>query len=112
MARLGRRHRVVRGPERRCAGGGIRRASLRQRRGASVRSLLGAVPGLLEGHFARLRQAEQAALAAPQATGESTALTPGAWLNVFRKDMRSVLLAELDIRLQPVEGLLAALRSS
>lgn len=38
--------------------------------------------------------------------------TPGAWLETFRKDMRSVLLAELDIRLQPVEGLLATLRAS
>lgn len=34
------------------------------------------------------------------------------WLSTFRKDMRSVLLAELDIRLQPIEGLLAALRAS
>ncbi|CAM3943578.1 DUF3348 domain-containing protein [Bordetella tumulicola] len=34
------------------------------------------------------------------------------WLATFRKDMRSVLLAELDIRLQPIEGLLAALRTS
>lgn len=41
-----------------------------------------------------------------------TAPTPGAWLETFRKDMRSVLLAELDVRLQPVEGLLAALRAS
>ncbi|WP_287814619.1 DUF3348 family protein, partial [Achromobacter sp.] len=38
--------------------------------------------------------------------------TPGAWLETFRKDMRSVLLAELDVRLQPVEGLLATLRTS
>jgi hypothetical protein len=38
-------------------------------------------------------------------------LTPNAWLDIFRKDMQSVLLAELDVRLQPVEGLLAALRT-
>jgi hypothetical protein len=37
---------------------------------------------------------------------------PGAWLDAFRKDMRSVLLAELDIRFQPVEGLLSALRAN
>lgn len=37
---------------------------------------------------------------------------PGAWLDTFRADMRAVLLAELDVRLQPVEGLLAALRTS
>ena len=56
----------------------------------------------------RLRQAGQATLAANDAQDD----TPGAWLDVFRKDMRSVLLAELDVRLQPVEGLLAALRAS
>jgi hypothetical protein len=75
-------------------------------------SLLAGVPALLEGHFNRLRQAEQAALAQAQDSGEPAAVTPGAWLDVFRKDMRSVLLAELDVRLQPVEGLLAALHAS
>lgn len=75
------------------------------------RSLLAAVPGLLAGHFARLRQTEQATLAGAQALGDAAPFTPGAWLDVFRKDMQSVLLAELDVRLQPVEGLLAALRT-
>ena len=75
------------------------------------RSLLAAVPGLLGGHFERLRKAEQATLAAPQALGDTPALAPGAWLGVFRKDAQSVLLAELDLRFQPVEGLLAALRT-
>lgn len=59
--------------------------------------LLAAVPVLLGEHFERLRQAGQAG---------------GAWLDVFRTDMQSVLLAELDVRFQPVEGLLAALRTS
>lgn len=123
------------------------------------RTLLGAIPKLLQGHFDRLRLAEQAALeAAAQAQAETevpagtadepaadapapaapggsatddapaaapaqaaacaapqpalSAPTPGAWLETFRKDMRSVLLAELDVRLQPVEGLLATLRAS
>ncbi|PTW98975.1 DUF3348 domain-containing protein [Achromobacter mucicolens] len=40
------------------------------------------------------------------------AITAGAWLDTFRADMRAVLLAELDVRFQPVEGLLAALRTS
>ena len=35
-----------------------------------------------------------------------------AWLDAFREDMHAVLLAELDLRFQPVEGLLAALRAS
>ena len=43
--------------------------------------------------------------------GNAAAGQAGAWLDTFRKDMRSVLLAELDIRFQPVEGLLAALRT-
>jgi hypothetical protein len=42
--------------------------------------------------------------------GEDTA--PGPWLDTFRQDMHAVLLAELDTRMQPVEGLLAALRSA
>jgi hypothetical protein len=78
------------------------------------RSLLAAVPGLLAGHFERLRQAEQQTLADAEASGDATTATaakPGAWLDTFRKDMQSVLLAELDVRLQPVEGLLAALRT-
>ncbi|MFM0126473.1 DUF3348 domain-containing protein [Paraburkholderia sediminicola] len=75
------------------------------------RSLLAAVPGLLKGHFERLRQTEQQTLADAEASGDAATAPPGAWLNTFRKDMQSVLLAELDVRLQPVEGLLAALRT-
>lgn len=79
------------------------------------RSLLAAVPGLLAGHFERLRQVEQQTLASIETLAEDAATappaTPGTWLNTFRKDMQSVLLAELDVRLQPVEGLLAALRT-
>ena len=78
------------------------------------RSLLAAVPGLLAGHFKRLREAgQQTQVQAPtQASGDATAHTSDLWLDVFRKDMQSVLLAELEVRFQPVEGLRAALRSS
>jgi Protein of unknown function (DUF3348) len=76
------------------------------------RSLLATVPGLLGGHFERLRKAERETLANAQASEDAPTVAPGAWLNVFRKDMQSVLLAELDLRFQPVEGLLAALRTS
>jgi hypothetical protein len=61
-------------------------------------SLMGNVPALLAHHFDRLRQA-----ARPD--------DAGAWLDAFRKDMQAVLLAELDVRFQPVEALLAALRT-
>jgi hypothetical protein len=75
------------------------------------RSLLAGIPGMLAGHFERLRLAGQASLADAEAAGEAASVTAGAWQNVFRKDMQSVLLAELDVRFQPVEGLLAALRT-
>jgi hypothetical protein len=90
--------------------------------GARERSLLASVPALLGARFERLRAAQPAALAdagagdaacASEESGESAAPapTPGAWLAVFRKEMQSVLLAELEVRFQPVEGLLAALRA-
>ncbi|WP_345251243.1 DUF3348 family protein, partial [Pigmentiphaga soli] len=78
--------------------------------GARERGLLAGVPALLETRFDRLRRA-----AAQDAGTEGDAAgdpPPGSWLAVFRKDMQRVLLAELDIRLQPVEGLLAALRAA
>jgi hypothetical protein len=81
------------------------------------RSLLSGVPALLEKRFRRLRQAAleaQAEPAADQATpdpsaGGGTRPAP-AWQDVFHKDLQDVLLAELDFRFQPVEGLLEALR--
>jgi hypothetical protein len=97
---------------------------------------LAAVPGLLAVHFERLRSQELASNgdapgvqsaedaegmvrdaahdapgSAPSAS-DTPAVKDGPWLDVFRKDMQSVLLAELEIRFQPVEGLRAALRSS
>ncbi|HEY4068235.1 MAG TPA: DUF3348 family protein [Burkholderiaceae bacterium] len=67
--------------------------------GPRERSLLHSVPALLEKHFERLRQAE------PDARADG-------WLAVFGNDMQAVLRAELEIRMQPVEGLLDALRIS
>ncbi|OOG62887.1 hypothetical protein B0E46_11775 [Rhodanobacter sp. B04] len=74
-------------------------------------TLLAHVPALLGDHFERLRQAEPKAPAGAQVSEDAPAIAPGAWLDVFRKDVQSVLLAELDVRFHPVEGLLAALRS-
>jgi len=64
------------------------------------RVLLSSVPRLLERRFERLRQDD------PDGWGR-----PGGGLEVFGTDMRAVLLAELEIRLQPAEGLLEALRN-
>jgi len=61
---------------------------------------LSTVPLLLEKHFERLRKANR-----------ETPASDDAWLAEYCKDMQSVLLAELNLRLQPVEGLLEALRN-
>ena len=83
-------------------------ASLEQALAVRERTLLGAIPSLLGQHFERLRAADEQRQADHPA--DSAAPAPsGAWLNTFRSDMRSVLLAELEVRFQPVEGLLAAL---
>lgn len=74
-------------------------------------ALLAKVPALLGDRFERLRQAEQKVLADAQVAEVAPAITPGAWLDVFRQDVQSVLLAELDVRFHPVEGLLEALRT-
>jgi hypothetical protein len=70
-------------------------AVMEQVLGAQERRLLAGVPALLERHFEQLRLAASAT-----------------WLDTFCQDLRGVLLAELDLRMQPLEGLLAALRSS
>lgn len=59
---------------------------------ARERSLLAGVPALLEKHFERQRQAEGG-------------------LAAFGTDVDAVLRAELEVRMQPVEGLLEALRN-
>ena len=63
--------------------------------GARERTLLATVPAWLEQHFERVRIG-----------------APDRWREIFCQDMREVLLAELDLRMQPVEGLLEALHES
>ncbi|UPG94753.1 DUF3348 domain-containing protein [Luteibacter aegosomatissinici] len=63
--------------------------------------LLGGVPALLEKRF---EKAKAAAAASPEPSG--------IWLDIFLREMQDVLLAELDVRFQPLEGLIAALHSS
>ncbi|MCD9031222.1 DUF3348 domain-containing protein [Luteimonas sp. Y-2-2-4F] len=74
-------------------------------------ALLSAVPALLDARFARAhRSADGDAAESMPTPAPARAATPAAQLEAFRRDMRGLLLAELDTRLQPVEGLLAALR--
>ncbi len=78
--------------------------------GAREQSVLSTLPILLEGHFQRLRQAGDLAVTNthPPNTADGADVAC-AWLGVFCRDMRAMLLAELDLRFQPVEGLIEAL---
>lgn len=88
-------------------------AVMEQVLGARERTLLSTLPALLAKHHARMQQLHQATPADGQAPDEPARPLPeGGWQAVFLKDMQAVQLAELHLRLQPVEGLLAALRAS
>ena len=69
--------------------------------GAQERTLLATVAARLEPRFHELRGAPS-----------DVPVQPGPWLERFRQEMRGLLLAELDLRLLPVEGLLQACRQS
>ena len=69
--------------------------------GAQERALLATVGARLEPRFDQLRAAQ-----------DDAPVQPGPWLERFRQEMRGLLLAELDLRLQPLEGLLEACRQS
>lgn len=67
---------------------------LDQMLGKREQKLLATVPALLEKRFEQLRQTQG-----------------GPWLDTFGHDMHTALLAELDLRLQPVMGLVDAYRN-
>ncbi|MFT4249026.1 MAG: DUF3348 domain-containing protein [Pseudomonas sp.] len=76
------------------------------------RILLSRATTLLGRHFERLQRTGQETADGPrEPPPDPPTTTPGAWLEIFRKDMQAALLAELDVRLHPIEGLLAALRT-
>jgi len=75
-------------------------------------TLLAAVPTLLGEHFERLRQGDASpARDDPAPPDDPPPAAHRAWLDVFGRDMQQLLLAELDVRFQPIDGLLAALRT-
>ncbi|HSN78880.1 MAG TPA: DUF3348 family protein, partial [Rhodoferax sp.] len=64
---------------------------------------------LLEKRFHQLRNSHQQSLVDPQQAGHLAApLQPAGWLAGFGEEMQTVLLAELDVRLQPALGLIEA----
>lgn len=85
-------------------------ASMERALARRERRLLAAAPTLLGPHFERLRASAPAISPSSSEPGEPATVSD-AWLDSFRRDMRNLLLAELDVRLQPAEGLLSALRT-
>lgn len=85
-------------------------ASMERALARRERRLLAAAPTLLGPHFERLRANASAISPSSNEPGEPATVSD-AWLDSFRRDMRNLLLAELDVRLQPAEGLLSALRT-
>ncbi len=72
--------------------------------------LLGAVPGLLVDRHLHLHRQASAGRDAPDLLAQA-APAADAWPHVLRQDMQALLLAELDVRFMPIDGLLAALRA-
>jgi len=71
--------------------------------------LLATVPRLLERRFAQRYKNHQQQLAdAGQDDHPALWMKPGAWLADFCQELQAVLLAELDVRLQPTLGLMEA----
>lgn len=77
---------------------------------ARERQLLSKLPGVLEKHFEQARKAHHASRDQGQgALDQAVAAPAAAWLADFAKDMQGVLLAELALRLQPIEGMMEAM---
>ncbi len=75
-------------------------AAMEQALSPREQQLLASVPALLGLHFEHLRES----------AGSAEVDSDSGWLQNFRNDMQAVLMAELDVRFHPIEGLLAALR--
>lgn len=73
------------------------------------RSLLGNIPILLNRRFQQRLANHRATLGPADADDPAAWALPGGWLEAFCQDTQTVLLAELELRLKPVAGLIAAL---
>lgn len=79
-------------------------ATLEQLLGRREQQVLSTVPAFLRARFEQLQA---------QHSGQLLELfppDPDAWLHVFARDFREALRAELELRLQPVAGLIEACR--
>lgn len=76
---------------------------------AQERHLLGMIPLLVAKRFEQRYQDHRAALSDANDDDPAQWAQPGGWLEAFCRDVQAVLLAELELRLKPVAGLVAAL---
>jgi hypothetical protein len=76
---------------------------------ARERNLLATIPMHLAKRFAQRYADHRSSLPDDTPDDPATWTTPGSWLEAFCHDAQAVLLAELDLRLKPVAGLIAAL---
>ncbi|MGV3681282.1 MAG: DUF3348 family protein [Acidovorax sp.] len=85
---------------------------MEQMLGAREQRLWASLPGHLERRFVQLRKAHQARV---QASGQADEplrwRQAGGWLAGFEQDLQALLLAEMQVRLQPIMGLLEAARN-
>lgn len=75
---------------------------------ARERSLLGALPQLLARRFELLREQERVSGNAGTFSPHELPAAPPEWMERFCRNMQTLLLAEVDLRLQPVLGLVEA----
>lgn len=80
--------------------------------GVRERNLLANIPIMLGKRFNQRYAEHRATLADDGADDPATWTQPGSWLEAFCHDAQTVLLAELELRLKPVAGLIAALVAS
>jgi hypothetical protein len=84
-------------------------AAMAQAFGEREQRLLAALPALLERRFERLLEAHRGALQGEGRADDPAAWRrPGGWLDAFERAWQQVLLAELELRLQPVAGMIEA----
>jgi hypothetical protein len=82
---------------------------MEQMLGAREQRLWATLPTHLERRMAQLRAAHQQRL---EAAGEADVpqhwRAPGGWLSLFDQDVRALLLCEIELRMQPLRGLVEA----
>ncbi|MES2612765.1 MAG: DUF3348 family protein [Pseudomonadota bacterium] len=85
---------------------------MEQMLGAREQRLWASLPGHLERRFVQLRKGHQTRLQeSGQADDPLRWRRVGGWLASFEQDLQALLLAEMQVRLQPITGLLEAARN-